>query len=231
MTKTPHVILDLFDDPEHAAHYSNGPATFVPGFEAVHKLASILIKERVPKDAHLLIHGAGGGLEIEALATQNPDWTFLGLDPAKPMLDAAKARLAPFRDRVTFCHGFAEDAPLGPYDAATSFLTLHFLDRETRTQVVSEIVRRLKPGAPFITVHCSFPQTENERATWLRRHLEFVISSGTDPDEAERARQSISEGLELFDPNTDEEILQSAGLSNVTLFYAAFTWRGWIGWA
>ena len=230
MTNKAEPILALFEDPEHAANYAEGPAKFVPGFSALHRMASILIRESAPPAAYILVHGAGGGLEIEALATDNPQWSFIGLDPAKPMLDAAKARLAPLGSRVSFCHGYAEDAPVGPYDAATSFLTLHFLDQEKREQAVSEIVRRLKPGAPFITVHCSFPQTENDRETWLTRHREFVIGSGVDPDEAEHARKSIADGLELFDPETDEEILRSAGLRNVTSFYAAFTWRGWVGW-
>ena len=230
MTKRSDPILALFEDPAHAAVYAEGPARFVPGFGALHKMASVLIREHAPADANVLVHGAGGGLEIEAFATLNPQWTFLGVDPAAPMLEAAKVRLAPIKDRVALHLGYAEDAPMGPYDAATSFLTLHFLDAEERTKAVSEIVQRLKPGAPFITVHCSFPQDPARRDTWLTHHRDYVISSGVSPEEAETAKQSISENLELFDPPVDEEILRNAGLNRVTPFFTAFTWRGWGGW-
>ena len=222
-------ILDLFEDPNHAKDYAKGPASFVPGFEALHKMASVLIREFSAPSPSVFVHGAGGGLEIEALARENPDWSFLGVDPALPMLNAAKARLSDFGDRIEYHHGVSENAPSGPFDAATSFLTLHFLDVEARRSAVSAIVERLKPGAPFITVHCSFPQSADQREIWLTRHREYVISSGVDPEVAEAARKANSENLEVFDPEMDEKILQDAGLSEVTQFYSAFTWRGWFG--
>lgn len=226
-TSTP--TLDLFEDPDHAAIYANGPARFVPGFSSLHKMAGVLIRETAPPDARVLVHGAGGGLELQAFADQNPNWQLVGVDPAWPMLEAARSRLGPLNERVTLIHGFAEDAPDGPFDAATSFLTLHFLDAEARQKAVSELVQRLKPGAPFITVHCSFSQSPTKRATWLTRHRDYVVASGVDPAEAEAARQSISNDLELFDPELDEDILRQSGLQDVTMFYSAFTWRGWVG--
>ncbi|MEL6666374.1 MAG: class I SAM-dependent methyltransferase [Pseudomonadota bacterium] len=222
-------ILELFDDPNHAKDYAKGPASFVPGFEALHQMAAVLIREYSAPSPSVFVHGAGGGLEIEAFARENPNWSFLGVDPALPMLNAAKARLSDFGDRIDYHHGVAEDSPHGPFDAATSFLTLHFLDADARRSAVSAIVERLKPGAPFITVHCSFPQSLDARELWLTRHREFVIASGVAPELAEAARKANSENLELYDPEMDAEILQDAGLSEVTPFYSAFTWRGWFG--
>ncbi|MEL7537008.1 MAG: methyltransferase domain-containing protein [Pseudomonadota bacterium] len=229
MTEKSNSFVEIFKDPEHAAQYADGPANFMPGFHAVHRMAGVLIREFAPSNAHVLVHGAGGGLELEAFATENPDWTFVGVDPAKPMLDEARQRLGELNERVTLLNGYAEDAPAGPFDAATSFLTLHFLRADERRRTVAEIVRRLKPGAPFVTAHCSFPQDPGVRDAWLMRHREFTVASGVDAEVAERGRNDISENLAVYDPDTDEAILRDAGLSDVTLFYAAFTWRGWIG--
>jgi hypothetical protein len=33
-------------------------------------------------------------------------------------------------------------------------------------RTVKEIRRRLKPGAPFVAVHSSFPQEKDARAVW-----------------------------------------------------------------
>ncbi|MEM7663844.1 MAG: class I SAM-dependent methyltransferase [Pseudomonadota bacterium] len=219
----------IFDDPEHAAQYAGTPAAFMPAYQAMQQMAGVLIREAAPPNAQVFVHGAGGGSEIEAFARTNPDWTFLGVEPAKPMLDEARKRLGEFSDRVTLHHGYAEDAPEGPFDAATSLLTLHFLNAAEREKTVSEIVRRLKPGAPFVAAHCSFPQDPDHRETWLRRHRDFTIASGVDPEIAEKGRQTIANDIEVFDPETDEMILRDAGLSDVTLFYSAFTWRGWVG--
>lgn len=231
MSEDANPFIAMFNDPEQAANYSDGPAKFMPGFFDLHRMASVLIRECAPSDAHILAHGAGGGLELEALAQQNPQWTFLGVDPALPMLDAARDRLGPFNDRVTLRHGFIDDVDEGPFDAATSLLTLHFLDAEARQQTVQEIVRRLKPGAPFIAAHCSFPQGENERDAWLFRYKEFAIASGADPEMAENARAAVADKIPILDPGADETALREAGLANVTIFYTAFTWRGWVGYA
>ena len=33
----------------------------------------------------------------------------------------------------------------------------------------------------------------------------------------------------MLSPEQDEAVLREAGFSGVSLFYAAFTWRGWVG--
>ncbi|MEM9690326.1 MAG: class I SAM-dependent methyltransferase [Pseudomonadota bacterium] len=225
----PRTITDIFKDPNHAAQYADGPARFVPGFQALHQMAGVLLRESVPTDAHVLVHGAGGGLELQAFAAANPGWTFAGVDPARAMLDEAQKRLGALIERIELHQGYAEDAPPGPYDAATSFLTLHFIDADERLNTVAEIVRRLKPGAPFITAHVSFPQSPENRARWLARHRDYTVASGVDEALAEQGRKDIAENLYVLDPEDDEAVLREAGLADVTQFYSAFTWRAWIG--
>ncbi len=229
MTEKPEPFVEIFNDPDHAAQYPEGPSRFMPGFHSVHRMASVLIREHTTPDAKVLVHGAGGGLELEAFATENPGWSFLGVDPAKPMLDEARKRLGGLNDRVSLHHGYADDAPEGPFDAATSFLTLHFLDATERRNTVADIVHRLKPGAPFVTAHCSFPQHEAHRDAWLARHQAFTEASGVERKWAEKGRNDIEQNLHVYDPEVDEQILRDAGLSDVTLFYSAFTWRAWVG--
>ena len=222
-------FVEIFNDAAHAAQYTDGPSKFVPGFESVHRMASVLLREHAPETAYVMVHGAGGGLEMEALARAHPGWRFLGVDPAKPMLEEAQARLKDFAARTEFHHGYASDAPAGPFDAGTSFLTLHFLRADERLETVKDIVRRLEPGAPFVAVHCSFPQDAPSRQLWLARHRDYSVASGMPADLAEKGRQDISEHLHVLNPASDAQILREAGLTDVTEFYAAFTWRGWIG--
>ena len=224
-------ILEAFENPEHAARYADGPAKFVPGFNDLHRMANVLIRERVSENAHVLIHGAGGGLELKAFAAANNRWTFVGIDPAKAMLDEAITRLGDMSDRVTPHCGFIDDAPEGPFDAATSFLTLHFLDIDARRETVREIVRRLKPGAPFIAAHTSFPQNGSARELWLSRYEAFAIASGVDPEMARGASTSVSDMLPVLTLQEDLDILENAGLQDVTSFYSAFMWQGWVGYA
>ena len=223
--------LAPFSDPAHVARYAEGPPRFVPGYADLHRMTSILLSEHARETARVLVLGAGGGLELKALAQAHPGWTFDGVDPAPEMLKLARQTLGPLASRAQLHEGLIDDAPDGPFDAATCLLTLHFLPAEQRTRTAREIRRRLRPGAPFVAAHSSFPQSEGERALWLNRYAAFALGSGADPAQTEKMRAAVEAHLSLYEPEQDEAILREAGFANVSLFYAAFTWRGWVAYA
>ena len=224
-------ILETFSDPEHVATYAEGPPRFVPGYSSLHRMTGIMLAEKAPADARVLVLGAGGGLEIKALAEEQPGWSFVGVDPSAEMLKLAEHMLKDHSPRVHLIQGYIDDAPDGPFDAATCLLTLHFLDADERRRTEAEIQRRLKPGAPFVAAHSSFTQGDGERGRWLSRYAAYAVASGADPEKVEQGRSKVEASLSLFSPEQDEALLREAGFSNVTLFYAAFTWRGWVAYA
>lgn len=221
-------FMKAFNDPDAAARYADGPRRFVPGFDALHRMAAILLAEAAPPDARVLVLGAGGGLELKALAEAHPGWRFVGVDPAAEMLRAAERLLGPTMERVELIEGLIDAAPTGPFDAATCLLTLHFLPPPERTATVAAIHRRLKPGALFVAAHGSFPQGAGERDRWLDRYAAYAVASGFDPDQARGARAAVAASVAMLDPAEDEAILRAGGFAHVEQFYAAFTWRGWI---
>lgn len=223
-------FLDSFKDPAAVARYSEGPRRFVPGLDALHRMTGLLLAERVPEDAHILVLGAGGGLELKALADAYPGWTFTGVDPAGAMLRLAAQTLGANADRAELVEGVIDDAPAGPFDGAVCLLTLHFLATDERIRTVSEIRRRLKPGAPFVAAHGSFPQGAGERDRWLDRYAAFAIASGGDPDQVAKGREAVATHVAMLSPEADEAVLRAAGFTGVEQFYAAFTWRGWVGY-
>lgn len=224
-------LLAHFSEPQAAARYADGPVRFVPGLRDLHVMTTLLLAERVPPNARVLVLGAGGGLELRAFAEAEPSWTFDGVDPARAMLDQAERALGALATRVALHHGYVEDAPVGPFDGATCLLTLHFLAPEARRRTLAELHRRLRPGAPFVAAHSSFPQDEQQRRIWLSRYAAFAVASGVDPAQAEQARKMVERSLAALSPEEDEAILKDAGFSGVSLFYTAFTWRGWVAYA
>lgn len=228
MTDAPNDFLKLFADRDRVADYAEGPRRFTPGLDALHRMAAILLAERMPDDGHVLVLGAGGGLELKALAEVQPFWRFTGVDPAAPMLDLARATLGAAAQRAELVEGYIDDAPAGPFDAALCLLTLHFIDRGERVRTLAEMRRRMKPGAPLVTAHSSFPQAEPARSRWIARYAAYALASGADPAMVEAATAGVSQHLPALTPQQDEDCLTEAGFSNVELFYAAFTWRGWV---
>lgn len=225
------MIRQHFSNSEAVARYAEGPPRFVPGFFDIHRMASVLLRERIPADGRLLVLGAGGGLELKSFAEWNVGWSFVGIDPSAEMLALAEVVAAGASDRLELVHGYIDDAPAEPFDGATCLLTLHFLDRQERLRTLRAIRQRLTPGAPLIVAHSSFPQQEPARSTWLERYRNYAVAAGADPANAEHWRRAVEEQLTLLSPEEDEALLRAAGFCGVACFYAAFTWRGWVAHA
>ncbi|AMV40167.1 class I SAM-dependent methyltransferase [Planctomyces sp. SH-PL62] len=231
MTPEPFTPQAAFANPEHVARYADGPPRFVPGFADMHRMATLLLAERVPEDGRVLVVGAGGGLELRTFASAHPGWTFEGVDPSAEMLKLAEQTLGSLASRVRLHTGTVDAAPDGPFDAATCLLTMHFLSRDERRRTAAEIRRRLRPGAPFVSVHVSVPAAGDARSEWLSRYVAFAASSGAAIKDAQTARTTVEAHLTMLTPEDDEAVLREAGFKDVGLFYAGFTFRGWVAYA
>lgn len=221
--------MDAFSDPQAVARYAENPPRMVPGYADMQRMARLLLAERAPDDAQVLVLGAGGGLELKEFAKGHPGWSFVGVDPSAAMLDLARRTLGDLSDRAHLHKGLIDTAPQGPFDAAACILTLHFIDHQERSRTLQEVRRRLKPGAPFVVAHFSIPQ--GERELWLSRYAAFAIASGIERSQAESARTGIEERLPILSPDEDERLLQEAGFTGISLFYAGFAFRGWVALA
>jgi len=211
--------------------YTDGPPRQVPGYEGLIKMVTMLLAERVPSSGRVLVLGAGGGLELRAFAEAHAGWTFDGVDPWGNMIDLARRTVGEHGERIEFHQAYVDGAPEGPFDAATCLLTFHFIPREERLETLRQLRQRLKPGAPLILAHISFPQTEPERSLWIARHVAYSAAKGADPAHLESARQAIGTRLSILAPDEEEAMMTSAGFGGVSLFYAGFSFKGWVAYA
>lgn len=220
--------MNPFSDPDAVTQYAEGPPRLVPGFVDLQRMARVLLAERAPENARVLVLGAGGGLELKAFADAQPAWTFDGIDPSGAMLALAEQATATHAHRVTLHEGYVDVAPPGPFDAAACLLTMHFMQVDERRHALQAILQRLRPGAPFVAAHMSVAQNDAGRALWLERDEAFAVSAGVPPDEARKRRQGIGRALPMLAPEQDEALLREAGFKDVALFYVGGIFRGWI---
>lgn len=218
-------------DAQAARDYAERPPRQVPGFADLHRMAILLLSERVPDDGRVLVLGAGGGLELKAFATAQPNWSFDGVDPSAEMLDLARAMVGPMAERMRFHQGRIDAAPEALFDGATALLTFHFIARDARLETLRQLRRRLKPGAPLILAHISFVQEEPARSMWIARHVAYGQPRQTDPEQVEKSRQAIATRLTILAPEEEEAMLTAAGFDGVNLFYAGLSFRGWVAYA
>ena len=216
-----------FDDPAAVARYAENPPRLVPGFSDLQRMTRLLLAEAAPADGRILVVGAGGGLELGAFAEAQPGWRFVGVDPSAEMLKLARLTLGPLAERVELTEGYIDSAPEGPFDGASCLLTLHFVPLAERLATLKEIRRRLKPGAAFVVAHHSLPDGP-ARGVWLDRFAAFAADNGVDLDKASGGARALGERLPILTPEVEIDLLRAAGFVDPQLFYAAFTFRGWV---
>lgn len=214
--------------PDHAASYAERVARQVPGLRDLHVMTGLFLAEHVPERARILVLGAGGGLELRALAGAHAGWRFDGVDPSPAMLDQARATMGGLADRAVLHEGYIGDAPAGPFDGAVCLLTLHFLPREERVRTLRRLADRLRPGAPLVVAHHSFPTDDGQADRWLRRYARYQAAGGMPREQAEQGVEAMKARLPVLSPEQDEAVLREAGFWTVELFYAALTFKGWV---
>lgn len=223
--------MSSFSDPQAIAGYTENAIRRVPGLLDIHQMSALLVAERTPANGRVLVVGAGGGMELKTFARLFPGWTFDGVDPSVEMLDMARTTLGALMSRVQLHHGFIDAAPLGPFDAASCLLTLHFTNQTERYRTLCEIHARLKPGGALVVVHYSIAQHSAERKLWLSRCAEFAILSGIAPEQAKASVAAIDKKLPILSPAQDEALMQKAGFSGISTFYIGLGFRGWLAYA
>ena len=204
----------------HAEGYAKRVARQIPGLNDLHRMVTLLLGEHVPQDGRILVLGAGGGLELKAMSEAQRGWTFDGVDPSPDMLAQARDMVATHRSRVAFHEGYIDDAPEGPFDGAVCLLTLHFLPEAERLRTLLEMAHRMRQDAPLVTAHHSFPVEDGGKDRWLARYAALSESIGP--------LTAMKEKLPVLTPESDEALLREAGFADIELFWAAFTFKGWV---
>ncbi|MGQ0609915.1 MAG: class I SAM-dependent methyltransferase [Paracoccaceae bacterium] len=218
-----------FASADAVAGYAEGPPKLVPGHRDLLRMAGVLLAEAAPADGRILVLGAGGGLEMRAYATAQPGWRLTGVDPSAAMLDIARQTLGDLTGRAELIDGTVEAAPDGPFDGASCILTMPFVPAEDRLPTLRALHRRLRPGARLVMAHHSFPRGPETDALWMGRFSAFAALSGISLDEA-RQKEMLAR-LTILPPEAEEDLLAEAGFRDVTLFYAALAFRGWVATA
>ena len=221
-------------DAGRAGEYERQSRIALAGYEACHDLAACVLAAAVGPQvtAHVLVAGAGGGAsEIVRAAALEPRWRFTALDPSRPMLDLALARLdaAGLLQRTTVVHGTVDDlAPDACFDAATLVGVLHHLrGDDAKHAILRAMAERLGPQAPLILAcnHRPYASQPLLLAAWANRWRQ----QGTPLADIEAKLATILDGA---DPPPSEQavadLLEGAGFEPPLRFFSSLFWGAWV---
>jgi tRNA (cmo5U34)-methyltransferase len=225
--------LDRIYAAEKAQAYDRRIRDAIPGYEALHQLACMVVAETTGGHGRVLVAGAGTGAECLALGLACPGLHIVGVDPAGDMLGVAERKVAEhgLTERVRLYPSEVKDLPtFEPFDAATLMLVLHFLpDDGAKLALLTDIAKHLKPGAPLVLADLFGPGWDQPWQAELRtfwRHLQKAAGIGAD---------DIDKGFSHVDrdihPVTEERLaglLAEAGFAPPQPFFRALCFGGWV---
>ncbi|TKK42228.1 SAM-dependent methyltransferase [Pseudomonas fluorescens] len=224
---------DKFDT-SRANEYARQSRIALAGYDACQDLAACMLAASLgdAPSAKVLVVGAGGtAQEIIAMASLEPEWRFMAVDPSQPMLDAARQQLEAnhLLDRTTLHLGTLEDlAADASYDAATLIGVLHHLEGDdAKARMLRSIRAHLKPGAPLIVAgnHYAYASQPLLLATWGQRWRQH----GATPDEVKAKLGKILQGADP--PHSEaavQKLLHDAGFGDATRFFSSLFWGAWL---
>lgn len=121
------------------------------------------VRERLEAGARVLDVGCGAGWAVVQLAERFPRIRCVGVDVEPYSVELARQLIAERRladrceARLLSAGRLAED---GAYDLATSFLVVHEIQPEEKSDVFAAVARALAPGGSFVIFDETYPETD-----------------------------------------------------------------------
>jgi len=217
---------------EDASKYDGMMAKVFPGYEQLPLVLLSCLRTRLGRTARLLDIGCGTGATLAVFATHQPEWSFIGVDPAEPMLEIAQSNISAIgmAKRVTLSHGTVDTLPDEPkFDAATCILVEHLQpDNGAKLHLLESIYRRIVSGGWFVLfgLHGNLGMKSAQNA--LNAWLEFVTLQGLPETTRDNVRHRATVEDSLISEERIQELLQEAGFVNIEKIYQLQLLGGWL---
>ncbi|HWP27789.1 MAG TPA: class I SAM-dependent methyltransferase [Xanthobacteraceae bacterium] len=137
-------------------------------------LRKSLIHRHLPRHGLLLDIGSGLGHLAEAIVRDAPTRACVLVDPLAALSPRVTSRMKAFSLHAVRASGTRLPFPHSQFDGGWAAFVLHHLPLDDQRSVLGEVVRVLKPAAPFVLLEDT-PASSSELAITLRadRRLNF----------------------------------------------------------
>jgi ubiquinone/menaquinone biosynthesis C-methylase UbiE len=160
---------DLWKRREVVAAFLNERSAAIPDRARQIDVILRLLRASPRAPGRVLDLGTGNAILLAAVLEAFPESSGVALDYSPPMLEQARARLAPLGPRAAvvtadLANPDWRQAAAGPFDAVVSGFAIHHLPHERKRALYEEIFGVLSDGGTFVNCeHVSSPSPRLER--------------------------------------------------------------------
>jgi tRNA (cmo5U34)-methyltransferase len=221
----------VFDD-EVANCFDNMLARSIPQYQVMREAAFELGKQFVQSGTSIVDLGCSRG---EALAPYIREFgvnnRYIGVEVSGPMAQAARDRFD-----VHIRNGIVDireidlnvDYPKAKSSLTLSILTAQFIPIEYRQRVIRSVYCNTVEGGVFLIVEKVLGSTAGIDEQMVARYYDMKKKNGYSLADIDRKRHSLEGVLVPVTAHWNEELLRSAGFSEVDCFWRWMNFAGWI---
>lgn len=220
-----------FDDTVTAA-FDDMLRRSIPQYDVMRGACFDLACGYVQPETHILDLGCSRGEALAPFVAKFGDQNrYIGIEVSQPMLEASRQRFADDIGRG-LVHidntDLRSDFPDAPASVTLSVLTLQFTPIEYRPHILSRIFSNTLPGGALILVEKVLGTSAQMDGVLVDQYYALKARNGYTQDDIERKRLSLEGKLVPVTAAWNEELLRSAGFSEIECFWRWMNFAGWI---
>ena len=205
----------------------------IPQYDVMRKGVFDIGQSFVKPSTHVVDLGCSRGDALAPFIDQFGDrCQYLGLELSESMLQASRERFATLIDAGTVSineHDLRKTYPDVNASLTLSVLTLQFTPMEHRQRILRDIYRSTAKGGAFILVEKVLGDSAEINELMVNQYHQLKKTNGYSDELIERKRLSLEGVLVPVTARWNEELLRSAGFTQVDCFWRWMNFCGWVG--
>lgn len=218
-------------DAQVAGTFDDHVRKSVPLYAEVQRAVLELSDYFVERGSCVVDVGCASGTTLAALASRHlgKGVTWVGIDEAAPMLEAARAKLAFIPNARLTCASLpSRDKLIADASFVAALYTLQFVRQRDREDFCAQVREGLHGGGAFVLVEKvlgSHPRTED---VYAELQQAFKCANGFSAEEVYGKQQALRGVLVPDSAAEHEERLRRVGFRIVDRFFGWMNWAGWV---
>jgi len=229
--KTKKIESDFKFDENVAEVFDNMLDRSIPHYREIIHLISEIIKIFSKPNAKIVDLGCSTGNTLIVLSEELKDsnYTFIGVDNSKAMIDKANKKCHGYKDKnIEFVQEDITEFNLKSADVVILNYTLQFLRPILREKFLNKIHSELNTnGLLILNEKLVFDNPEINRK-FIDIYYNFKQSKGYSRLEIAKKREALENVLIPFTPTENKTLLTNAGFKNITTFFQWFNFAGFL---
>jgi tRNA (cmo5U34)-methyltransferase len=201
----------------------------VPMYDEFHNMISNISEWFIEENSNVYDIGTSTGEGLKQLVDiyKNKNINFIGIDNSKDMIEEVENRFKNYPN-ISFINDdiTKDDIHINNASFITSILTLQFISKRKRRQVLQKIYDGLNNGGAFVLIEKVIDNNARFDEMFIELYHDFKLEQGFNEQEIFNKSRAIRG---VMQPNTIEEnleLLNSVGFGDTDIF---FKWCNFVG--